>query len=611
MSKARQQPITISEYDTFARTYYERLINGLVEKDEPLPVEQLRGWSIYFQQSYDCYMIDLEEIIPGELDQEEVSALYTKAAQSAAQSFKNQRNVNDSLNELLRSVLVVEEEEEAEEAEVKPPAIAPILPKIAALDYEQGREARQWLDSWIEYCSGVLDGAPMLHLEGAGLFLLSTLVARRYSITGIMNRRFYPNMYIALTSKSSTGKSSIAELAVQAVRDMDLYEESIIEGNWTPQLLTQRASGKVDASYANMDTEERAEELRRMVWAGKQSWFFDEFGKFLLKLNSMGNNQQTQRLAELLLSWYYGKGTSQGSLTYGTDRVKEVYLSIIGCMTVSNVKQMQKFGSGFWEDGMFSRIVALCAPEKKWRDITISSGKEGTPPDLLEPLFAMHRWLGEPQGVIVEKEIGKGTTAYRLQRDYWPEREARASGEILLLYQNYINGIGRLAANHDLVPLAIESSYRRLPEYALKLAGLLACMSEKDRGTIKPEHWVAAQEITERWRTSIHEFYEQVFEPQVSKEREMEDRVFDHIKKKARENTWVTPNDLRRVTGLSVNEISRHLNVLADRNLIRNCQVPHPKRPKSPITKFSLPGTPLPLNGVIPEDPRGAEESAE
>lgn len=600
---AKQQPIVVSEYDAFARNYYEKLINGLVAKEEPFPTEQLRGWGMHFRQAYDSYQIDLEEM-SGDLDGEEISTLFTKAAQSAAQSFKYQRNVNDNLNELLSAILDKNQEtddEEDDEEKIKPPAVAPTLPKIAALNYEEGKESRAWLDAWIEYSCGVLDGAPLLHVEGAGLFAISAVIARRGKIKGIMNKIFLTNMYIALASKSSSGKSSIAELAVKAITDLELYDELLIEGNWTPQLLTQRASGKVDASYANLDEEDRQVEEKRMVYAGMQSWFFDEFGKFLLRLNSQGNTQQTARLAELLLDWYYGKGKSQGSLTYGTDRVKEVYLSIIGCMTVSNVKSMQRMGNTFWEDGMFSRIVTLCPPIKKWEDVRISTGNEITPEEILGPLRAMHQWLGEPQGNVVEKDVGKGTTAHRLQREYWPEREIWANDEIRKLFENYFNATRRLASNPNLVPIAIESSYGRLAEYALKISGLFACIN--GRKEILRCDWIAAQEITERWRTSIHEFYEQVFEPQVSKERELEDRVYDEVKKKARENKWVTPNDLRRATGLSVSEISRYLNALADRKLIRSCQVPHPKHPKNPTTKWSLPKTDLPLGSFLPEEP--------
>jgi hypothetical protein len=593
--KTSASRLQTTEYDAFARKYYDRLINGQVEKDEEFPAEDLRGWGIYFKPAFDCYQIDLEELVPGELDQDDIAALYAKAGQSAAQSFKNQRNVNTNLNELLRSTLVVEEEEEI----VAAPVIVPDLPDIASLDYSQGAPVREWLDSWISYAGIVLDGAPRIHLEGAGLFALSALIARRVAIKGLP-KTYYPNLYLALTSKSSTGKSSIAELAVNAISDMNLGEKLIMIGNWSPQLLTQRAAGKPDPAYANMDEDERAEELERMSYAGFQSWFFDELGKFLLKLNSQGNNQQTQRMSELLLGWYYGKGISQGSVTYGTDRVKEVYLSIIGCMTISNVRMMQKMGSGFWEDGMFSRIIVLCPPPQKWRDVKIASGNDRTPDEILEPLQKMHNWLGEPEAKIIEKEVGRGTTIYKLERKYVPEFQCMVTEEVKQLYENYYNATGRLASDDSKVPTAIESSYKRLAEYALKVACLLACVH--NRGILKPIHWIAAQEITEGWRRSIHEFYEQVFQPEQSKDRQLEDRILLSVEKFSKQGKWVTPTDLRRATGLSTGEIARVLDALETRKMLTSCYIPHPKRPKSPIHKYAMFGAPLPLNAQVPEE---------
>jgi hypothetical protein len=582
--------IEITEADRFASVYYQSLIAGFVKKAAPFPGDQLRGWATLFKQAYDVYQIDLELL--GELVSEDVELEhYKSAAQSAHSSFEALRRMHPRLDELIRSIDIGIGDDEKEGAD----ALAPPLPALASLDYGQGKEYRQWLDAWIDYAMEVFPAAERVHVEATGIWLLSAIIARRIAIVKVLPAPLYTILYIALASRSSVGKSMLVELGLALLEEVGLKDKLTFEGDLSPQLITRRASGKVDEAYSSMPEDKREEELISMLFAGYQGWYFDELGKVIQRLNSPAGGPQASRLVELLLTWYSGKGQSRGSLTHGMDRVKEVYMPVIGCMTLTNMQQMQKLGTSFWGDGFLARMIPATSPVRQWKDVDLKRGRPDFPPSLTEPLERLNGWLTEPDARIVEQPGGVKGSVYRLEREPLPVHYRSLDKQTFMAYQNYFNATGRMHMSPD-VPEEISASYRRLPIMAVCVAALLAAVG--NGGEISLGHWVAAQEIVERWRESLHEFYRQVFIPEDSVSRKTEDRVLKFITAESRKKRWVSEAQLRRQTGLSSREIAHILNE-NDGKAIIACYVPHPKHPSNPTRKWGLIGTELPINASL------------
>ncbi len=81
-----------------------------------------------------------------------------------------------------------------------------------------------------------------------------------------------------------------------------------------------------------------------------------------------------------------------------------------------------------------------------------------------------------------------------------------------------------------------DGSYIRLMIKAVRVAALFASLDGSE--TISLKHWARAQEIAERWRTSLHQLYYQVnhkaHEP--TKEKKIEDEVLRIIQKFKEQN---------------------------------------------------------------------------
>jgi hypothetical protein len=580
--------IEISEADRFASEYYQKLISGNVKKEETFPEDELRGWSGLFRQAYAVYQIDLEPL-SGHVSEEVEEEHYRQAARSAVSSFETLRRAHSRLDELIKSIST--EDEEIEEFG----ALAPLLPTLADLEYSQGKEYRGWLDAWMSYAMDVFPAAERLHVESVGVWLLSTVIARRLAIIEVLPTNLYPILYIALASRSSVGKSMLISLAVDLLEEVGLKEKLVFDGEFSPQLLTRLAAGKIDETYGSMTEEQREEERVSMMFAGYKGWYFDEFGKTLQRLASPAGGPQASRLVELLLAWYSGKGVSRGSITHGMDRVKEVYMPVMGCMTISNAQQLQKAGTSFWGDGVLARIAIATSTIKEWKDVDLQRGRAPFPDTITLPLKRLHQWLGEPEARIVDVPGPKGSI-YRLERDPLPVHYTKLDEQTFRMYQNYFNATGRLHMAPE-VPEEISASYRRLPIMAVCVAALLAAIG--NGGEIKKGHWIAAQEIAESWRESLHQFYQQVFVPEASVNRKTEDRVLNFVTKESRKKRWVTDAMIFRGTRLSNREIAHILTENEGKTIMSCYVVSNPKHPSETKRKWALIGTPLPVNASL------------
>lgn len=117
---------------------------------------------------------------------------------------------------------------------------------------------------------------------------------------------------------------------------------------------------------------------------------------------------------------------------------------------------------------------------------------------------------------------------------------------------------GRRKPTQELNVEWVRGNYARFPKKALRIAMLLASL-END-GHIELHHWARAQEITERWRTSLHELDRQVNEISCQDTDEMEEKILNLLAKK--EQALTAREVSQGVRGLDTAEATKKLDLL-------------------------------------------------
>lgn len=443
-------------------------------------------------------------------------------------------------------------QQEGEESE----SLMPALPEGARIDPRKALGACQWLDDFVMYSKQVSpEGYEDFH-EGVGLWALSTVVAGRATIYH-GERGIGTSLNIALCADTTmTAKTETANVGVDVLEAADLGW-LLGPDETTPQKMLSDMAGtcQIADTYDSLPKAEQDAFLQRIAFSGQRGWFYDEFGALL---RSMGRqNGPMADFKGLLLKVDGGmKSYTYATKISGTARIKNPRLSLLACMTPPDLKASMKNGAEDLSNGFLPRFALISPPADLMIDAPFDLKRKPVPFHVSQPLKHLHERLGQPTVDLVDEYNDKKDTTKITGRHAevgdLPITEMDVTEEVKKAWQTYRSALKQLV-----VPPAMRDFrgfYGRYPTLALRIATLFAIL--EGTTTIQMRHWAKAQEITERWRESLHELYRQVNDKDPGYLRKAEDEILECIEKLSAVGTPPTARELsRRLKKLSTGQI--------------------------------------------------------
>lgn len=384
-----------------------------------------------------------------------------------------------------------------------------------------------WLDDYIKFSKKWSPRAHDDFHESVGLWLLSTIAARRVAID--LGKRRYTSLYIALTSRTSVfAKSTTAEIAQETLAQVGL-SFMLAPDDSTPQAFIRSLTYRLPGDWEGLSTELQDYFKKRVAFAAQKGWFFDEFGQKVNAMMREGGHMADfrgllRKFDDTPVTYEYD------SISRGKDIVYSPYLALLANLTPADLVSHAKRGSALWNDGFWARFAFLTPPLSAVRKNGRFPGEERhIPPELTDPLRLWHRRLGVPEVEVAERDDDNGKVKYDLLVTPPKPHMCIMGKGVYDAYYGYNDALIDLVTQSNLTDL--DGNYARLPEKALRVAMLLASLENEER--IEMKHWARAQQIAETWRRNLHNLYDQVVgNAEESIAIALEDRIMGQIAEK-------------------------------------------------------------------------------
>ena len=443
----------------------------------------------------------------------------------------------------------------------------PELPSYALVAEALGSTACPWLDQYVAFSRIWSPRAFDAFHEACGLWLLSTVAARRVTLQ--LGHPRYTSLYLALVARSSLyTKSTVAEIAIATLQAAGL-DWLLAADDSTPQRFIHDLTTPVETDHSD----DPASRFRR-TFAGQRGWYYEEFGQHL---EAMVRDHGMAQFRSILRRFDDGRDRYElATVARGRELVERPYLALLACMTPADMRPLARLGAALWHDGYLARFAFVTPGPVNHNRAPFPPGVRVIPDAIVEPLRAWHQQLGTlrlPALVLPARGVtpamllawsGEADQALDTAFDCSPpQQQCSAAPEVFDAFYRYHNALLELTAqsvNADAgsgVHGDLDASYARHAEKALRVAMLLASID--NAGHIEPRHWARAQAIAERWRGGLHALVTQLNDPPPSQRRIIEQRVLEMVRKK---RNPTAPEVANRIRSLSAAETKRILDNL-------------------------------------------------
>lgn len=391
---------------------------------------------------------------------------------------------------------------------IDPLGSLPVPPDMPAVDFPSlpggVHPAGSWRDyetgKWLkDYCRFSCQAAPMsdpaFHLS-TGLFLLSTVVARRvYLQAGI--HRIYPNLYQLIVAESTLYHKTTAIRIGETLLKQAGLDTFLLASRQTPESLVAELGTIRPSTFESWDTAEKKRWLDERAFSAQRGWLMDEASHLLDSFN----RDYTAGLLPLVLS-LFDCPDREVSQTVGRGRqtVKDAYLSYLGATTPSAVSSHIE-RSAHWSNGLWARF-AMITPQKQIPDWRFFPNNIQIPQDLITRLVNLAK---KALPVPKVKE-----TAGDVQVETPQAVPVTLHSDVYAAWEAYAKALGYDMLLQGDIDRRLYPSYGRLYISAMKVAMLLAVSdwaSRPDREEapcVSLDHWYQGQSIAEIWRESVH-----------------------------------------------------------------------------------------------------------
>ena len=568
------------------KEYVHRLLKGDVPVHEAMP-QDLGTWQAAATQLYQAYQQGYAK------RQESGAKRYVKAHVRAL------CKTDTSFDELINNM--EEFEEEKDERIDRAIDAMQRLPIELAHDSQRGKKVRAWLDAYIKWSAHWATRGDILFHEFNGLFLLSTLAARRIRIP-VGTGKYTPLFGILAAKTGRFTKSTTVNLVKAVLKEMDL--EWMLLGtstHMTPEVFYRKGAGQIPEDYSDMSETMQERVQEDLAFAGQHAWIYDEFGGHLAAMTQA--NSPMRKFMEIFLEADdCPDEMGNETILRGAERIHKPYLPMVGCTTISNVQSLPKSVLHIlFEGGLFARSVILTPPNSRAKKDPIRSEEVTVPDEITKPLLAFHHRLGEPLVEMQQKNDKKGipTDEWYCRRTFFPERRCTIEQEVFDRFNAYSNALLDIIDKEGAVPVDLHGNYIRFPEKALRVAALLAWVD--NGGAITVDHWIAARDIVESWRESLHEFYGQLTNGESSPGREVEEKILRRITAHAKTGGLRAYHLAPRI-GIKSEDLLKYLEAMVAVGTLVRYKVPAGKSKTQTATIYTIPSGPKPQDAIMEDE---------
>lgn len=412
------------------------------------------------------------------------------------------------------------------------------LPASACLPTEVDTH-HQWLDAYINFSRRWSPRSFDGFHEAVGLWVLSTVAARR--VTAHLGKDRFTNLSIALVSRTSIfAKSTNTEIGKDTL-DAAGLRFLLAPDRSTPQSLVKGMVARLPEGFGELSTERQEFQKLKLAFAAQRGWYYEEFGEHLQSMMSARDNPMSAFRGLLRQFDDCPSDYEVSTISRSAEYVERPYLAILGNMTPADMQPFARRGAALWNDGFFARFAFIAPPNAKNPNrARFPKGKRIVPIEIINPLQEWHTRLGLPQ-IEIDDEIdvnGKKTGKQMLTILPTAPIVYDVADQVQDAFYNYHDALTDLltaSGNQDL-----DGNYARFAEKAFRIALLLA--SVEDAAQVEMRHWARAQEITERWRTSLHCLIDQLNTSAPSKRASDEERIAKLVTKLKK----ATPAEVQR-----------------------------------------------------------------
>ncbi len=203
-------------------------------------------------------------------------------------------------------------------------------------------------------------------------WVLSTIAGRRIYADFVEQQ--YTPLYIALAARTSLyAKTTTARVGSKVLKAAGL-DWMLGADRTTPEKLMSDMAGWVPKDYGSLPYLEQEEWKLRLAVPGQLGWINDEFGKFVKGM--LKQNSTMASYADLLLTFDGSPDKYRNTtISRSSEAIIAPYLSMIGNMTISSVRDNAKRGSEFWSDGFWARFIFVTPPPDTYIDEPFKLGK--------------------------------------------------------------------------------------------------------------------------------------------------------------------------------------------------------------------------------------------
>jgi hypothetical protein len=414
--------------------------------------------------------------------------------------------------------------------EPQDPYTCPELPASVKIDEACAAEASPFLDEYIAFSKQWAPRAYEDFHEAVGLFVLSTIAARRIKIE--LGGGVYTSLYMALTARTTLfTKTTVAKIGIDLLDAAELGW-LLADEDSTPQAFLHSLTLDVPNNYGQLSSTERKRLKNRLAFTAQRGWFYDEWGQHLqamMRKSSMADFHGIMRK----LDDHPGRHVYT-TMARGSETLEKPYLTFLANATPADLQPFLKANSALWRDGYLARFAFITPDNSQASTAEFPQGERTFPSFLITPLQRWHKRLGLPAIKIIrglDQKRNRGESAAQ-QSVPLPETTYTMNSEVRKAYYAYDNAMRELIERRRSENL--DGSYGRFAIKALRIAGLLASLEDiHNQRVIQLSHWYHGQQIAERWRYSLHRLVQQVQgSSQLSPRQGLDEKLIHQVEKR-------------------------------------------------------------------------------
>lgn len=430
------------------------------------------------------------------------------------------------------------------------------------LDPSLAQGACPWLDEYVAFSKKWSPRGPAIHHIGCGLWVLSTVTARRLAARDGRTAQYTP-LYIQLVAPSTVwGKSTTARIATDLIKRAGLGW-LLCPDSSTPEKLIKNMAGKeVPENYADLDSNQQEWTRLKLAHSGQRGWYYSEFGQLMREMAD--SRSRNAAFKQILLRMDDCERTYQyDTIGRNLEEAELPYLSLLGTMTPNCMKPYSSSDASSWNDGFYARFAFCCVPlnaQKTEADLRREQYPDQYPDDdphfpttILKPIEDFHQRLGTRQCSIIEN-TGDRTGTYKVNKgpmDEYPVKTLKLNRDAKDALNDY--GIALALISQKPCLAQFQSYYSRLRDKTLRIATMFA--GEQDSPQIELRHIAGAQQIAEKFRLGVHQLSVHLSQ---SSEQRMDAKIIEVLTKRGS----LTAREIGQYTNSDTNSAAIEIDVL-------------------------------------------------